>query len=93
VERALNRRLIGLFDLIEHVADLVRPTALYRNGVEHARQGRDQAGASIYADHLEALAGEAAAVEIGEELLPFGRAFRARQAEVGDLLLAIGTQS
>lgn len=55
-------------------------------------EGRQQAGAAIDADHVEPLAGEPAAVEVGEERLPFGGAFARRQAEVDDLLLAVGAQ-
>ncbi len=51
-----------------------------------------QAAAAIDADHVETLAGEPTAVEIGEEFLPFGGAFARRQAEVDDLLLAAVAQ-
>ena len=92
VECALDVGLVGLADLVEDVPDLVRPAALHGDAGQDDRQGSQQAAATIDADHVEPLAGEAAAVKIGEELLPFGGAFAPRQAEVDDLLLAIRAQ-
>ena len=58
VDGALYRWLIDLFDLVEDVADLVRPAALDRDGGEHRRQGGEQARAAVHTDHVEVLAGE-----------------------------------
>ena len=43
--------------------------------------------------HLQALAGQAAADQIAQEQLPLGGALGAGQAEVDDLLLAVGAQA
>ena len=56
------------------------------------RQRRQKAAAAIDADHLEAVAGEAAADQIAEKALPFGGALACRQAEIDHLLLAVGAQ-
>src|SRR6266403_3771587 len=90
VERTLDEQLIGFFDLVEDIPDLVRPAALDGDAREDRWQGSEEAATAIDADHLEPLASEAAAEEVGEEALPFGGAFAARQAEVDDLLLAVG---
>ena len=88
----LERRLVGAADLVQHVADLVRPTALDGDVGERRGQGGEQARAAIDAEHLETLAGQPAAHQIAQELLPLGGALGAGQAEVDDLLLAIGAK-
>ena len=92
MEIGLDGGLIGHSHLVEDVSDLVRPAALDGDAGKGGRQGGQQARAAIDADHLEPVAGEAAADEIGEEALPFGGALALRQAEVDDLLLAVGPQ-
>src|ERR1019366_2472591 len=92
VERALYGGLIGLFDLVENIPDLVRPATLDGNARQDRGQGGQEAGPAVDADHVEALAGKAAAEQIGGESPPFGGAFAHRQAEVDDLLLAVGPQ-
>ena len=92
VQSPFDLGLVGFADLVENVPDLVCPAALDRDVGQYRGQGGEQAGAAIDTDHVEPLAGEAAAVKIGEELLPFGGALAPRQAEVDDLLLAIRTQ-
>src|SRR5262249_5935489 len=67
VQSALDGRLIGFSDLVEYVADLVRPAALHRDAVKDTWQDSEQAGAAIDADHVEPFAGAPAAAEIGEE--------------------------
>ena len=52
-------------------------------------KGGQEPLAAIDADHLELVAIEAAPKEIVQKDLPFGFAFRARQTEVDDLLLAV----
>ena len=53
------------------------------------RQGSQQPRAAVDADHVEAFAGKAAPVEVGEETLPFASAFAARQPIVDHLLLPV----
>lgn len=48
---------------------------------------------AVDADHVEALAFEAAAIEVFKEALPFGGTFAGRQMEVDDLLLAVGPET
>jgi len=55
-------------------------------------QGGEEARAAIDADHLEGLAFEAAAEEVGEEAFPLGGALGRRQAVVDDLLPAVGSE-
>lgn len=50
-------------------------------------QRRQQAGAAVDADHVEPLAGEAAAIKIVKKQPPFGGALRLGEPKV-DLLLA-----
>ena len=74
VQGALDGRLIGLSDLVEHVPDLVRPAALDGDAGEDDRQGGQRARAAVDAEHVETLAGQPAAVKIGEKALQFGGA-------------------
>jgi len=76
VEVALDLGLVGLADLVQDVPDLVGPAALDGDAGVDGRQGGEEALAAVDADHLQALAVEAAAVEIGEEALPLNRALR-----------------
>jgi hypothetical protein len=71
-------------DLVEDVSDLVGPAPLDGNAVKSRRQLSQQALTRSPA----ALAGEASAVEIGQEALPFGAALARRQAEVDDSFFA-----
>ena len=93
VESALDPRLIGPSDLIEDIADLVRPAALNGNIRKGGGESGDETTAAIDADHLDAFTGQAAAIKVGEEAFPFGGAFALGQAEVDDLLLAVGPQA
>ncbi len=70
----------------------MRPAALHRDARIGRREGGEQAGTTVDADHLEALADEAAADELAEKAFPFGRALALRQAEVDDLLPAVASQ-
>ena len=81
---------VGLADLVEDVAHLVCPASLNRDGVIDDGQGGEQALAAIDADRLQALASEAAAVQAGQEALPLGGALAGGEAEVDDLLPAVG---
>src|SRR5271166_1984655 len=56
--------------------------------VDHGESG-EQTRASVDADHVAALACEAAFVEVVEKALPLGGAFAARQAKVDRLLLPV----
>lgn len=69
--------LDGLLDLVEDVPNFVRPTPLDEDAMVDHRQGGQQVLAAIDADHLQALAGEPAAVQRGEEALLFGGALAA----------------
>src|ERR1700732_460194 len=93
VDGTLGGRLVSLFDLVEDVADLMRPAALDGNARQDRGQGGQEAGPAIDADHIETLAGKAAAEQIGEEALPFGRALARRQTKVDDLLPAVRAQA
>jgi hypothetical protein len=81
VEAVLDLGLVGLADLVEDVADLVRPAAPDRDVRERGGRGGREPGAAIDADHLEALAGEPAADQVAEEALPGGGALGRRRAE------------
>jgi hypothetical protein len=85
--------LVGIPDLGEDIADLVRPAALYRHAGVGGRHGGEQARTAIDADHLELICDRAAADEVAEEAFPLGRALARDQAEVDDLLPIIGTQA
>ena len=74
VEGSLDGGLVGLFDLVEDVADLVSPAALDRDVWVDGREGGEEAFAAVGADHLEVLSFEAAAEEVREEQLPLGGA-------------------
>jgi hypothetical protein len=65
VEACLDGALVGHSHLVE---DVVGPTALRRHVGIDRRQGGDEALAAVDADHVEALAGEASTIEIGEEM-------------------------
>jgi hypothetical protein len=80
----LPKRLIPRWPL--STAGQNRYTALVLDGVVLARK------TAIDADHVEALAGQPAAVEVGEEAFPRGAAFAVGQTEVDDLLLAVRPQ-
>lgn len=77
----------------EHVPDLVHPAALDRQVGIDGRERREQAGAAVDADHLEAGAVEAAAEQVAEAGLPLGGALGRGQAEVDDLLAAVGQEA
>jgi hypothetical protein len=62
---------------------------LHRDVGEGRGQGGEQAGAAVDAQHLQALADEAAAHEVAQELFPLRGALGAGQAEVDDLLPAV----
>ena len=64
----------ALADLVQDVADLVRPAALHRHLGKGRGQGGEQARAAVDAQHLQALAGQAAAHQVAEEVLPLGGA-------------------
>ena len=74
----LDRRLVGLADLVQHVADLVRPAALDGDVGKGRGQGGEQARAAVDAQHLQALAGQPAAHQVAQELLPLGGALGGR---------------
>ena len=93
VEAVLDGVLVSLAHLVEDVSDLVRPAALEGDARIDGRQGGAEALAAVGADHLQALAAEAATVEAGQEALPFGGALAACQMEVDDLLLAVGADA
>ena len=93
MEVGFDGGLIGDPDLVEDIPDLVRPAALDGDVGVDDRQGGEQACAAVDADHVEGRAGKSSAVEIGEKLLPLGRAFAGGQAEVDDLLLAVGPEA
>jgi hypothetical protein len=86
VQVGLDLGLVGLADLVEDVADLVRPTALDGGVGEGRGQGRQQARAAVDAQHLEALAGQPAAHQIAQPLLPLGGALGGGETKVDDLL-------
>ncbi len=71
----------------------MRPAALHGDRGKGGRQCCQQPAAAIDADHLESLAGQPAADQVTEEVLPFGGALAPRQAEIDDLLLAVPTQA
>ena len=89
MEGSLDGAVVGLADLAQHVPDFVRPAALQRDARIDGRQGSDEAPATVGTDHLQAVAGEPAAVEVGKEALPRGGALAGREVEVDDLLLAV----
>ena len=62
---------------------------LQRDARIDGRQGSNEAPATVGTDHLQAVAGELAAVEVGKEALPRGGALAGREVEVDDLLLAV----
>ena len=64
VEGSLDGGLVGLFDLVEDVADLVSPAALDRDVWVDGREGGEEAFAAVRAGHLEVLSFEAAAEEV-----------------------------
>ena len=69
----------------------MRPATLDRDAVVGGGRGRQQALATVDADHLQAFAGQAASVEVVEEAL--GGALGPGQTVVDDLLPAVGTQA
>lgn len=89
----LDGRLIGDTHLGEDIPDLVRPAALNGDAGIDERQGGEETLAAIDTDHLEPRAGEAAAIEIGEKLLPLRRTLARGQAVIDDLLLAIRAEA
>ncbi len=70
-----------------------RPAALDGDAGIDGGQGGEEALAAVGTDHLEALSGEPAAVQVGEEPFPRRGALAGRQAEVDDLLLAVGADA
>ena len=85
VQPGFDGGLVGLADLVEDVADFVRPAALDRDFViDHGQRG-DEPLAAVGANQFEAFAGQAALVEIIEEALPPDGALAAREAKVEDL--------
>jgi len=109
MQAGLDGGLVGLADRVEHVADLVRPTALRREVGEglwaKPRAGRlprrvgergpnpAPTGQAVDAEHLETLAGQPAADQVADELLPLRRALGGRQTQVDALLLAVRAQA
>ena len=93
VEVGLDSIPVGLSHLVEDVPDLVRPAALQGDAGIDRGQGGDQALAAVGTDHLDPVSGEPTTVEIGEELLPRGGALAGGEAEVDDLLLAVGADA
>ena len=93
MQAGLDGHLVGLADLVQNVADLVRPTALHGNVGEGCWQGGEQAGAAVDAQHFQALARKAAAHQVAQELLPLRGALGAGQAEVDDFLFAVRPQA
>jgi hypothetical protein len=55
VQAGLDRRLVGFADLVQQVADLVRPTALDGDIGECRGQGSEQAAATINAEYFQVL--------------------------------------
>src|SRR5262245_51817245 len=92
VESALDGRLVSPSDGVEDIADLVSPATLNGDVGKDGWEGSDEALAAIDADHLEALADEAAVEQIGKKA-SLGGAFACRQTEIDDLLLVIRPQA
>lgn len=90
VQILFNGFLLGLFHIVEDIAGLMCPAALYGNVSVDEGQGSLETFPSIGDNQFEVLPVESTAVEIVQEAFPMGLFLRQGVTEVNHFLFRIG---